>query len=1096
MSSARTLEEVLASIEEQSLADDELRFSTRPTPWFSLLRYPSGAAWRSSDKVLGGSISPDFDADVGVDADADADVDADEEEERRTRGRATSRKASVLSQTQFNLLRRSDRTNKQLRRTYRRILEVQKALSMKRERERRLAANSVPDGASTSSSLSSSTSLSDDDNDKRQRMKRQSIEDERGRNVGDWRERTVSDRVDSLNRKMTQSTSPPPRHCEDPSVALSLSIGLYSSTAAGAKEKKRRLNEMNNDGCSHKGSDEGEDKHGEISGRNDRGGGLGATDYYYMENEARGASIKSAKVAYRLAKSGLGLAPSDASRKPVAYGPEHAMTNLKFRFGPNYSIVRRVLSEVQSLLGGRGGGEDELRRRAFRPRRVLDFGSGVGSSGAAALDVFGVGRSSNDDGVDWIHSVDASLCMRETTEKVLMSILEGSPWEDEECTRNYAQRLEEEEALLLAEYERSLFGGSTNRERKSLERRRRRMERWEQSWGKRTDARTRLTFGESIVGSSSTVSSSSQPIMNGDRDTYGSDSDTEDHKNCRRLPWQEQLDEQRRRATEKKHRQQQKNKGSFDLILCSYTLSELPSVPASLSAATLLWEKLAPNGVLVFVEPGTPDGFGTLRSVRSMLLECCPPPEVQARRKRHASMVVESLTEKEGSNTDEAELSCDGNDDGDDVWPEECHVIAPCTHNGTCPMSRHQTNHVKRNSRFAKYESAEPKEVSGDERRENTRIDGEDNEDEEEGSFQELLDEWDDMTEGQKDELKKMLSGGEDMSDEEAKTMLEYMDSIDSDDEEGDEDDSESDLDSESDDDVDVGNDQEYYNVKEGTSHNVSSSKKPSTMAKTDVFGSSFCSFVHNFPGGTTRKKGEKFTYLVVQKRVPDFMANERDRGNVMAAPARHHVSLDDIDIVEILSRSVHHAQQLKKEQLQERLRQRHDDGDGRQEVSPEYLYHKHELQDLLQRAVKVEDDFLESTVDSLGLELLHSDERRRGWGRLIRAPLKKKGHVLVDYCSVGCGGGSKGCPRNGTEVGDDDSSSSSNDDLDFLDGTQGRITRQKISRGWSARAAPGCFRAARKARWGGLWPDLSERVKRIEGEDKEGKTKISEPSI
>ena len=103
-----------------------------------------------------------------------------------------------------------------------------------------------------------------------------------------------------------------------------------------------------------------------------------------------------------------------------------------------------------------------------------------------------------------------------------------------------------------------------------------------------------------------------------------------------------------------------------------------------------------------------------------------------------------------------------------------------------------------------------------------------------------------------------------------------------------------------------------------------------------------------------------------------------------------------------------------------------------------EYLYHKHELQDLLQRAVKVEENFLESTVDSLGLELLHIDKRRRRWGRLIRALLKKKGHVLVDYCSVGCGGGSNGCPRSGSEVGDDDSSSSSNDELDLLDGTQG----------------------------------------------------------
>ena len=53
---------------------------------------------------------------------------------------------------------------------------------------------------------------------------------------------------------MTQLTSPPPTHCK-PSVALLLSIGLYSSTSTGAKENKRKLNEMNNDGGTNKGSD-------------------------------------------------------------------------------------------------------------------------------------------------------------------------------------------------------------------------------------------------------------------------------------------------------------------------------------------------------------------------------------------------------------------------------------------------------------------------------------------------------------------------------------------------------------------------------------------------------------------------------------------------------------------------------------------------------------------------------------------------------------------------------------------------------------------------------------------------------------------------
>jgi SAM-dependent methyltransferase len=44
--------------------------------------------------------------------------------------------------------------------------------------------------------------------------------------------------------------------------------------------------------------------------------------------------------------------------------------------------------------------------------------------------------------------------------------------------------------------------------------------------------------------------------------------------------------------------------GSFDLALCAYTLHEVPSVAASLSMAAIVWEKLSPGGVAIFIEPG------------------------------------------------------------------------------------------------------------------------------------------------------------------------------------------------------------------------------------------------------------------------------------------------------------------------------------------------------------------------------------------------------------------------------------------------------------------------------------------------------------
>ena len=156
------------------------------------------------------------------------------------------------------------------------------------------------------------------------------------------------------------------------------------------------------------------------------------------------------------------------------------------------------------------------------------------------------------------------------------------------------------------------------------------------------------------------------------------------------------------------------------------------------------------------------------------------------------------------------------------------------------------------------------------------------------------------------------------------------------------------------------------------------------------------------------------------------------------------------VDIVDLLAQSVHHAQKHKQEYLKKRLSRDFDDSSD-----TEPSYHEDRSLQILQQAVDLEDKFLDSANDDLGLELLHGEERRKGWGRLIRAPLKRKGHILLDYCSAG--GCSKSCSKNSN-----------------TDEGKGRIIRQKVSRGWSARVAPGCYSAARKARWGGMWPDLS----------------------
>jgi hypothetical protein len=115
--------------------------------------------------------------------------------------------------------------------------------------------------------------------------------------------------------------------CEDPSVAMSLSIGLKSSSSSYAAAARRmRMNAMTKD----KNDDDDDDKNGDGGGSVH--GGHGATDCYYTDNnEVRATSMKrtttsakSAKVAGHIAAE-LGYAGGDAStsasKKPVAYGP-------------------------------------------------------------------------------------------------------------------------------------------------------------------------------------------------------------------------------------------------------------------------------------------------------------------------------------------------------------------------------------------------------------------------------------------------------------------------------------------------------------------------------------------------------------------------------------------------------------------------------------------------------------------------------------------------------------------------------------------------------------------------------------------------------
>ena len=303
------------------------------------------------------------------------------------------------------------------------------------------------------------------------------------------------------------------------------------------------------------------------------------------------------------------------------------------------------------------------------------------------------------------------------------------------------------------------------------------------------------------------------------------------------------------------------NTASFDLALCAYTATDLPDIMSTLAAAAIMFEKLKPGGLFVMIEPGTPDGFNSIRSVRNMLLDCCPP------------------------------------DDPDFEWAERCHIIAPCTHNGSCPMERHKKNFVKKGKL------------------------GHD--------LPQLLEE-----EGSENKV---------------------------------------------------------------TSHDDEGTLSDNTLAsETEAFNSSFCSFVQTIPNS---ESGEKFSYIVAQKRI----AGQQDEQ-----------SLDSFkydNLTDLLGRAQAAAAQ--------------EDNNVAMQA--------------FKLAQNLESRYLDSEEDNYGLELVRGDSKRERMGRIIRAPIKKKGHIYIDYCAE-----------------------------------PGRIIRNRISKATSNNTAPGIYSAARKSRWGGFWPNMT----------------------
>uniref|UniRef100_A0A803LWN9 Uncharacterized protein n=1 Tax=Chenopodium quinoa TaxID=63459 RepID=A0A803LWN9_CHEQI len=104
---------------------------------------------------------------------------------------------------------------------------------------------------------------------------------------------------------------------------------------------------------------------------------------------------------------------------------------------------------------------------------------------------------------------------------------------------------------------------------------------------------------------------------------------------------------------------------AHDLVIASYVLGEIPSLKDRIAIARQLWGLT--RDILVLVEPGTPEGFNIISQMRSHILWM----EKRKRRKLEAKM----------RKTDGAAENLEASNVG-------AFVIAPCPHDGPCPLAK------------------------------------------------------------------------------------------------------------------------------------------------------------------------------------------------------------------------------------------------------------------------------------------------------------------------------------------------------------------------------------------------------------------------
>ncbi|KAJ7557346.1 hypothetical protein O6H91_05G123000 [Diphasiastrum complanatum] len=110
-----------------------------------------------------------------------------------------------------------------------------------------------------------------------------------------------------------------------------------------------------------------------------------------------------------------------------------------------------------------------------------------------------------------------------------------------------------------------------------------------------------------------------------------------------------------------------------DLVICSHSLGELPSMVHRMAALRLLWSLT--HDILVIIEPGTPHGSALVRRIRHRVLMWEAKKVRRLNKGLYISRAKRTMVQKEP-------------DVQEGRKTPGSFVVSPCAHDGVCPMDK------------------------------------------------------------------------------------------------------------------------------------------------------------------------------------------------------------------------------------------------------------------------------------------------------------------------------------------------------------------------------------------------------------------------